>query len=160
VSVYIFGVTYTTVHDHYFPSRTDFSGSTKPTSTVVADMVNAAGADLTGRLTAAGVSAAGLTSSTAAYYYWCADYVRLATAIRVMEAMAGAGAVPEFWRNELNLKRYDLSTNGAAALGDATAPSDGGGAGPRSHVTAHSLDTGDEADISDAVPRFRRSDQL
>lgn len=161
MSIEKFGVTPTTIKEHFFPSRSAFSTTTSPTEESVFEMVYAAAAELTGKLSAAGVTASSLTViSTPAAYSWCADYVRLASAIRVMEAIAGAGAVPVFWRQELKDKRDDLREQGALALGDASVPSDGGGAGPRDHISTHSIDTGSTADISDAIARFRRDDEL
>jgi hypothetical protein len=156
----LFGITYSNVRAHFFPSLADFSGSTKPTSTAVGEMIDSAAADLNGRLAAVGVTAADLDSSgEPAAYAWCKDYVRLASAIRVCEALTGAGQVPKFWREELKAKQDALEKYGHTVLGDAPTP-DQLSAGPRSHLTNHDLDTGEETLISDAIPRFRRDDEL
>lgn len=159
----VFAQTHTTVHDHFFPSLAAFSGSTKPTSTIVGEMVTAEAARLYGALAAVSVSASTISTDAGttypAAYAWCQDTVRLGAAIRVMQAIAGAGAVPKAWTEELE-KRYKLlEEKGYLALGDAPSPSESV-SGPRSHVTVHDLDTGDEADMSTAEPKFRRDDSL
>lgn len=156
----LFGITHSDVRAHFFPSRAAFDGSSKPTSTAVGQMIDAAAAELAGRLAAQSVTASELDSSGEPNAYaWCQDYVRLGAAIRVMEAMAGAGAVPKFWRDELTAKQTALEKYGSVILGDAPTPSEPS-QGPRSHIGNHDLDTGDEDLISDVVPRFRRSDAL
>lgn len=154
-----FGVSVANVRAHYFPSRAAFSSTSTPTEDTVSEIVNAAAADLAGKLAAAGATATSITASASpSAFAWCADYVRLGSAVRVMEAMAGAGAVPAFWRQELKDKRQDLQVTGLSVLGDAPTPG-GEYLGARSHVTGHSLETDTES-ISDSTPRFRRSDEL
>jgi hypothetical protein len=163
MSVSTFGVTYTTVQTHFFPSLAVFSGSTKPTSTTVTDMVTLEAARLTGALRAAGITAATISDDAGttypAAYAWCQDAITWGTAIRVMRAISGEGAVPTRWHETLKEMYEALAEKGWVVLGDAPAPSQSI-TGPRSHISNHSLDTGDTADISDMVPRFRRDDEL
>jgi hypothetical protein len=76
-----------------------------------------------------------------------------------MQAFAGAGAVPKEWRAELEMYYETLEKLGYIALGDAPSPGDEAN-GPRSHISEHDLDTGDEDLISDVIPKFRRDDYL
>ena len=155
-----FGVVHGDIKASKFPSLADFSSTTKPTSTTVGSFVNRAAADLVGGLAIKGVTAADIDSSgEPAAYAWCQNYVIIGAAIMVVEAQAGAGAVPEWWTKELESLRTSLEEYGYLALGDAPAPSQSVD-GPRSHGLEHGLDTGDVDDISDLIPKFRRNDVL
>lgn len=160
MAIALFGLTHTSVRDHFFPARAAFSASTKPTSSAVGEMIDGAAAELAGLLAAQNITASDLDSTNEPNAYaWCQDFVRLRAAIRVQESIAGAGSVPQFWRDEITNKTTMLEKYGSTLLIDVaqpTAPT----RGPRSHVTNHDLDTGDEDLISDAVPRFRRDDVL
>jgi len=157
--VSIFSIEHADISAHYFPSRTAFSASTKPTAAAVGEMIEAESARLAGALSAIDVSASTLsTDAGASYpaaYEWCRDTIRLGAAIRVMQAIAGAGAVPEFWVTQLEARYKALADNGFSALGDAPRPSQ---LGPRSHVSAHDLDRGDLDLLSDVIPPFRKND--
>lgn len=162
MAVSVFGITYTGVRNHYFPSLADFGASTKPTATSVTEMIDREAARLTGALSAADVAAATISDAPATYpaaYAWCQDTIALGAAIRVMRAISGEGAVPTKWREELESRYATLRKNGAVTLGDAPAPAQLT-AGPRTHISNHSLDTGDTDDISDVIPVFRRDDAL
>lgn len=161
MAIQTFDVTHTSVHDHYFPSLAAFGAGTKPTSTIVGEMVNAESAKLAGALLAVGLSATTINNSSTYpnAHAWCAETIRLGAAIRVMTAIAGAGAVPEAWKEDLAARYKTLSELGYVALGDAPAAADEAN-GPRSHISEHDLDTGDEDLISDVIPVFRRSDML
>jgi len=157
-----FGVDAASVQGHYFPSLIAFSGSTKPTSTIVGEMITNAAAELVVRLAAVHVTAATISAGSSTYpsaYAWCASYTRQGAAVAVMEALAGAGAVPKAWREVQKQRNDDLMKFGYLILGDAPAPSEQY-AGPRSHVTHNSLTTDAAEDMSDSTTVFRRSDKL
>lgn len=158
-----FGVTDSEVRDFYFPQLAAFSSSTTPTDSTVDGMVNAEAAILAGRLASKDISSSTIdTDAGATYpiaYAWCADTVRLGVAVRAAQAMAGFGPNAEAWSKELAARYEQLDKYGYSILGDAVAPSEEPN-GPRWHVGNHSLDTGNESDISDAIPRFRRDDEL
>jgi hypothetical protein len=163
MSVPTFAITHAEVRAHKFPALAAFSTLTKPTLASVNEMVAAEAARLAGALRRAGVLAStvsddvGITYPEA--YAWCQDAIRLGAAIRVIEAQAGAGKVSKLWREELDAKYADLRTNGYVVLGDAPGPLQESN-GPRSHITNHALDEGDEDDMSDVIPPFRKSDML
>ncbi len=159
----IFGVTSSLVRASYFADLADFAGGTTPTSTSVGNMINRAAADLVGRLAAKSVTAATISvdagSTYPAAFAWCAGYIELGAAIRVAREMYGAGQVPTDWTKELNELRAALEKYGYLILGDAPAPSEQAD-GPRDWISHHSLDTGEDTDRSEAIPRFRRDDEL
>lgn len=165
MAISIFGVGHENVHSEYFPSLISFSGSTKPTATTVGTMIEKEAARLLGALAAAGVDGDTISADAGATYpssyAWCQDTITLGVAIRVMRAIAGDGAVPKYWQETLESRYEMLKESGGVVLGgDAPGGSSTGATGPRSHISEHDLDTGDEALISNAVPRFRRSDDL
>jgi hypothetical protein len=156
-----FAIVHGDVRNHYFPNRIDFSGSTKPTSTTVGQMIDAEAARLSGALAAIDVSASTLSTDAGATYpasyAWCQDTIRLGAAVRVFFALSGAGPVYDAWRADLDARYKDLEDNGHSALGDAPQPAQ---LGPRSHVSSNDLDRGDLELMSDAIPRFRKSDEM
>jgi len=162
-----FGVTHQKVKAHHFPQlQGDFSASSNPSSATVTEMVEAEAARLDGKLRQKDVdpaTAATLDGGNPKYpaaYNWCADTIRLGAAVRVIRAMAGQDpAVAKAWEEELRERYSDLDKWGHATLGDIPAPAQQS-MGPRSHLKANSLDTGDETLISDAIPAFRRDDEL
>lgn len=163
MAIETFGVTADSLRAHHFPHFAGgaFSVTSKPSLATVTEMVSAAAAELAGYLSAEGVSASSLTEAdTPNAYAWCADTVRLGAAARVARTVTNmrpeAAAV---WQAAFDARVTMLEDNGYVVLGDAPATSEEPN-GPRSHIGAHDLDTGDEADISDVVPRFRRSDSL
>jgi hypothetical protein len=159
----IFAVTHAEVRSHYFPSLAAFASGTKPTSTAVGQMIDEAAARLAGALAAEGITAAVISADAGASYpnaYALCQSVMLQDAgIRVMQSIAGAGAVPKEWRSEVEAFYERLDERGYVALADAPAPALNAN-GPRSHIIDLGLYTGDTADESDAVPRFRRDDML
>lgn len=159
----LFGITHTVVHDNYFPALAAFSGSSKPTSTAIGTMIDEAAGVLGARLLALGSNPTTISTDAGATYpfayQWCRRYVSLDAAVRVFRAMAGGGPVPEEWLAELERMLKALDTLGLSALGDAPAPTQDS-RGPFTHIATHGLDTGDEADMSDAVPVFRVKDDL
>ena len=123
-------------------------------------MIDAAAAELNGRVRAQGVDPTSLDATgEPAAFAWCQDYVRLASAVRVVESMAGTGAVPKWWVEQLTAKQAALEKYGYRALGDASNQSESAH-GMRTHIKHFTLDTGDAADIADLVPKFRRDDEL
>jgi hypothetical protein len=161
MAIATFGVTYSTVRAHHFPQIADFSANSNPTSTTVTQMVSASAAELGGKLRAEGLTPSSLESDASSEAYaWCAETVRLGAAIRAIKAMTGQDpAVCQAWERVLKERFDTLASLGHLALGDASAPSEQAD-GPRSHISNHSLDTGDTDDISDVIPVFRRSDAL
>jgi hypothetical protein len=163
MAIPVFGLTHTSVHDHYFPSLVAFSASTKPTATIVGEMITNVAAELIGRLAAVHVTGATISTDAGATYpsayAWCATYIRQGAAIAVMEAIAGAGAVPEAWQKVQDQRNKDLKEFGYLILGDAPAPSEQA-SGPRSHGTHNNLTADSSEDMSSMVPIFRRSDKL
>lgn len=162
MAVSTFGVTYSAVKNHHFPQLGgDFSTTTKPTATTVGEMIDAEAADLEGALLAKDLVASTLDDDTAsAAYKWCAETIRLGAAVRALQAMLTADPeVVKAWQAKLNARYKKLEDKGGIVLGIAEDASDLS-SGPRSHITTHSLDTGDDQDISDVVPVFRRNDPL
>lgn len=164
MSIPIYGVTAAKVRSHHFPQLSGgFSVNSNPTAATVTEMVDDAGADLAGKLAAKGVTAATIHNAPVTYpiaYAWCAKTVRLAAAIEVFASMSGQDpAIRQAWKKELKARLDDLNERGYLALGDAPSPTQPAN-GPRSYVATLGLDTGDTADDSAAVPRFRRDDKL
>lgn len=163
MAVATFAVVHGDVQAHYFPQLAAFGAATDPTSTAVGQMISAEAAVLAGRLAAQSVSASVLSADAGATYSnayaWCQDTIRLGAALRVSWAMAGGNPSAEAWEKELEQRYADLAKHGYVILGDAPEPSEEPN-GPRWHVGNHSLDTGEDDDISDAIPRFRRDDEL
>ncbi len=161
MAITVFGVVHGSIRDHHFPQQQQSFGATsKPTATVVGEMIDASAAVLAGKLRAESITPSSITTTYAEAYAWCAEAVRIGAAIRAFPAMTGQDPeVLKAWRATLDAKWADLDERGYLALGDApapTVPADG----PTTHINEHSLDTGDTADISSVIPRFRRDDQL
>jgi len=163
MTVPVFGINAASIRSHYFPSLAAFSVSTKPTDTTVGEMIDREAGRLVGALKAVSVVASTISADAGATYpsayAWCQDTIAIGAAIRVMRAISGEGAVPSLWREAIEAKYKYLAEKGWVVLGDAPQPSQSV-TGPRTHIGNHALDTGDESDISDVVPRFRRSDAL
>jgi hypothetical protein len=163
MSVSVFAITHVEVRGHFFPSLAAFGSGTKPTSAYVAQMIDAAAARLAGSLKAEGVTASTISADLGATYpnayALCQGVIRMDAAIRVMEAVAGAGAVPTFWRAEVDDFYKRLDERGYVALADAPAPSQQSD-GPRWHGGRADLDLGDDSDLADLVPKFRRDDEM
>ena len=163
MAVRTFNTTAAQVREHYFPQLAAFSTSTTPTLATVESMVESEAAVLAGRLAAQSVSAATISDDGGATYpvahAWCADTVRLGAAARVAWAMAGSNESSDTWSVELARRYGELSTIGYKALCDAPTPT-GEPNGPRNHRSTHSLTQDASADMSDVVPRFRKSDSL
>lgn len=158
----LFGITATKVRDHHFPQIGAFSTATKPTATAVGEMIDEAAADLAGALSQQGLSAADLTQNAyPAAYAWCAKTVRLAAAIAVMRGSSTANPeVAKAWEKELRERYKELEDKGYLALGDAPAPAADEANFVITHLGRHGLDTGDEDNISELEPVFRRDDQI
>lgn len=161
MAITVFGVTGAKVAAHHFPQISAFSTASKPTLATVGEMIDDSGARLGGALRAEGVTPSSITSADyPEAYAWCAETVRLGAALSALMAMTGQSPeVAKAWEKKLEARYEDLNDRGHLALGDAPAPTEGSN-GPRSHISNHSLDTGDASDISDAIPRFRRDDAL
>jgi len=161
MSITVFGVTAQSIRDHHFPQleAQAFSAYSRPTSTAVGEMVDEAAAELAGKLAAEDITAADITSGDyPVAYAWCRATVRLSAALRVLRAMANQDPeVAKAWQTQLDARYAELAAMGAVALGDAPLPSQPSN-GPRSHVSAYSLDTGDDEDLSTLEPKFRRDD--
>lgn len=161
MAIATFGVTYTTLAAHHFPALTPSTAS-KPTAATMTEKVKDGAADLAGRLAQKGITAANISEDDHPNaYQWASKYVRLYAAIGALQA--GATADPEVvkaWRAELKDMQEALAEHGYLALGgDLSAPSEAA-EGVLTHISNHDLDVGDETDISDVIPTFRRSDQL
>jgi hypothetical protein len=162
MAVSTFGVTFSTVHAHYFPSLSVFGAATTPLSGTVTEMIEAEAALLAGRLAAEGVAAATISAASSTYpnaYAWCSYVVRLGAAIQAHRAMSGDSETIDDWVELLAARYKDLADQGGIILGDAPTPSEDAN-GPRTHLVNHDIDTGDTDLISDAIPTFRRSDEL
>lgn len=163
MAVPIFAITQTQVHDHYFPSLAAFGTGTVPTTATVLEMINSAAAVIGGRLARRGLPPATVSADAGATYplayAWVQRYIRLHSAIAAYQAMAGGGTVPENWKLEIAGMERELEDLGLDCLGDAPAPAQDSD-GPRTHIQNHGLDTGDDLDISDAIPPFRMGDKL
>lgn len=161
MSINTFGVTATKVRAHHFAQlQSEFSSTSNPTATTVAEMISAAASELGGKLRAVGVTPSGITDTASEAYAWAAETVRMATAVRILSVMLGQEApVTKSLRASLEERYDELADRGYLALGDSAAPSENA-KGPRSHLRNHNIDVGDSADISDIPTRFRRSDPL
>lgn len=159
-----FGVTAAAISANHFPSLT-FSTASQPTAVTVLEKIKDAAADLAGRLSIEGLSAATLDDDdeNPTYpnaYRWCARYIRLHAAIGTLQASATADPeVLKAWREELREMRRSLDDYGHVALGDAPAPTTSGN-GPYTHIDRHSLETSDSNDVSSVLPTFRKDDLL
>ena len=163
MAVPVFGLAHSDIRAHYFPTLAAFGTSTTPTATAVGEMITDAAAVLGGRLARRGLSVSALSADAGATYplayAWCRKFIRTMAGVGAYRALMGGGAVPDAWALELARMERELEEFGLSALGDAPAPAQDA-QGPRSHIANHSLDTGDSQDISDAIPRFRKSDAL
>jgi len=163
MAVAVFGIAHSDVKAHYFPSLAAFASGTNPTSTAVGEMITDAAAVIGARLARLGLAVATVSTDAGATYplayAWIRKYIRTAAGIAAFRAMMGAGAAPKEWTDELVRLEAELEESGLTALGDAPEPAQDA-QGPRTHIENHSLDTGDEDDISDAIPPFRMNDEL
>jgi hypothetical protein len=163
MAISVFGVTHTKVHDHHFPQVAAFSTASKPTATIVGEMVDEEAAKCAGALRAEGIEPATISAAQATYpeaYAWCAETIKLGAALRAIGAMSGQNPeIAKTWKLALDERYEDLDARGWVALGDAPAPSQDAN-GPRTFIDSLSLDTGDTDDDSDLEPTFRRSDSL
>lgn len=157
-----FGITFTGVRDHHFPQSQQFSTTSSPKAATVTEMIDESAAELAGKLRAQGLTPSSLTLATyPEAYAWCAETVRLSTAIRVFPAVTGGKDEAQLagWKRRLKDRYADLATHGFRALGDAPEPSQGG-TGPATHISYYGLDTGDDAGASSAEPVFRAKDMM
>lgn len=159
----LFGATAAVLASDYFPHSGGFNTATKPTEAAVGRAIDRSAAELAGKLAAQGVTAATISGAPSTYpaaYAWCAETVLLGTAVRVSQAMLQAD--PEqakAWAAQLKARFEALEEEGSDALGDAPAGDDSA-SGVSTHISANGLETDDADDMSDCVPRFRRSDEL
>lgn len=164
MTVSIFGVTHGSVRRHHFGQQTDFSATTSPTSTTVGEKIDAQAARLEGKLRLKGITASAITDTASAAYIWCADTLRLMTAISIQPVALGIDSDEAArWRADLKERLADLEERGADALGDgATADATASEPeGPITHFTENTgIDTGDDDDASDAEPPLRFGDEL
>lgn len=162
MSITLFGVTPETVHAHHFPQSAVFTASNKPKRATVLEMIDAAAAELGGKLRAKGLTPSALTlADFPEAYAWCAETVRLSSAIRVYPSMTGTDPeVVRAWQKKLDARYEDLDENGHRALGDAEAPADSG-VGAVTHISSLNLDVdAAEEDASELEHRFRVSDRM
>lgn len=161
MTIQTFGVTYTTVKNHFFPQHQGFSTNTTPSSTTVTEDITWAAADLDGKLRQRDIDPGSITTNSAAYY-WCAQTLALMVAAKVARSVTGSDPkVAQAWKGELVDRLKALSDQGVAALGDgATATGPSQALGPTDHIDELSLDVGDTSLASDATPIFRQKDLL
>lgn len=161
MSLTLFGTTAAVLRSRYFPQIDAFSVLSSPTAVVVGDIINACAATLDGKLRQEDITPAAITDTTSAAYYWCAETILLASAIKVMQASTHQDPkVLEAWRDELKERYADLAKSGAAALGDGVSLPATEVDGPLTHIDEHSLDVADETLMSTAEPVFRKDDEL
>lgn len=164
MTIQVFGVTSSQVRKHYFPHWSDFSATTSPTDTTVAEFITDAAGDLYAKLYAEQIPA------DAVFALGSGDvaYVRVAYAIRLLAAIKTMAATtaqdPELsrkWQREIDAFYVDLDNNGAVALGNSsiqTGVNEPGG--PTDHIDAYGLDIGDTSEASSAAPALRKDDEL
>jgi hypothetical protein len=160
--VNVFGVTHDTVRRHHFPGIQSFSLGSAPTSTTVTEKIGSAAADLAGKLTLKGIDAATIIDTASAAYAWCAETLRIATAVKLLQIISGVDAdLAKAWKSELKDRYELLAEQGVDAMGGGASTTDlGGPDGPNTHISELSLDTGDDGLASDVIPPFRKDDQL
>ncbi len=164
MTIATFGVDAGSVRRHHFPQWPDFSTASSPTLATVGEFITEAAADLAGRLELKSLSPATIAADTASEAYsWCAKTLRLAVAIDVLAASTSAN--PELakkWQVLLDGRYELLEKYGATAMGVGAAATDDSDEpeGPTSHISELDLDTGNDSDASDVIPRLRRSDEL
>jgi hypothetical protein len=159
-----YGVTASSVRKHHFPNGADFSDTSNPTVTTVTEKIEDAAGELTGRLLKEDISAATIDAGGATY----APYLILRKTLRKMVAVEVGPAMNEDskridrWARELKVFFDQLEEDAATALGDDTLTSGSSEAsGPTTHIDQYNLDVGDPTtDASDAIPPFRKSDEL
>ena len=157
-----FGVTPDTVRQHFFPHINAFSANTAPSTSVATVKVQWAAARLDAALRQKLVSPASIADATSAAYLWCAETLSLDVAVRLARIMTGADPkVAQAWEGQLAARYLELTTRGAAALGDGAVSTGGSNsAGPSSHVTQYGLATDEAGDVSSVTARLRRDDEL
>jgi lysophospholipase L1-like esterase len=163
-TLYTYGVTASDVRKHHFPNSADFSDTSNPTSTTVTEKIADAAGELAGRLLKEDISPATIDAGGATY----APYVILRKVLRKMVALEIGPAMNEEskrldrWARELKDFFFQLEEDAATALGDDTLTSGSSEAsGPTTHIDQYNLDVGDPTtDASDAIPPFRKSDEL
>lgn len=156
-----FAVTHVDVRDQYFPNGDPFSGNSVPTADAVTKIILGRAALLEGKLAAEDVAASSITVATSSAYLWCADTIRLAAAIKVMQGMTSQDPdVLKSWAAELRERFDDLAASGYLALGDGvTAPAEQAD-GPNHHIDEFNLEVRNTADIPDLTEMPSRDDEL
>lgn len=168
MAIEVFGVTYTTVRQDYFPHFTgEFSATTKPSSSRVTEYIKEEAADISGKLRLKGTTAAAIAALTsdADPYVWCRKTLGLLVASRVAKVMSGAD--PDYAKAlaaEAKARLTMLEENGVEALGAGTSVADSTDEvqGPTGHIDDLDLET-DESEtdlVSDVAPVLRRGDLL
>jgi hypothetical protein len=162
VAVSTFAVTPEMVRNSFFPHVASFSTTTRPNLVTVEREVSWAAADLDARLQAKSVSAASITDTTSAAYFWCQQTIALGVAIALVGVMSGTN--PELvksWTANLEARLTKLETQGVSALGPGASASGGSEAlGPTDHISELGLDVGDTLLASSVAPVLRRDDLL
>lgn len=156
-----FGVTAALVRRAYFPHLDEFSASSVPVALRVTEIIADAAADLEGKLSQEDLAASAITDSASAAYRWCANTLRLASAISALQEMASADPeVVKAWQARLNARYKDLADNGYLALGGGVSAPSQQADGPSHHIDEYGLDIDETSDLSDATNPFRKSDDL
>lgn len=160
MAVEVFGIDADGVREHYFPT---YSAWVKPTETSVGEMIEEAGARVTGALVAEAIATTEVLAGTAEYVS-CASQVRRIAARRALESITGA--------NPSLAKRLDdqikdwfegLDAGGGTFLGnpDLGSLSASDPDGPTTHIDEYVLPVStDDAEASDATMPLRKDDLL
>lgn len=159
-----FGVTVSSIRRHHFANQSDFSSSSNPTDATVAEMIDDCAGELAGRLTELEID-----PSSSAITVGSAPYVQLRNCLRKMVAVRiltdATNQDPPLlarWEKELEAFWTRLEEKGPSALGNESLSSSASEPeGPTTHLDELGIDVGDPAtDASDAIPPFRKSDEL
>ena len=162
MAVAFFGVTVEAVRGHHFPNFDAWTTSSRPSSTIVTEAINAEAARLQGRLLKESITAATIDAApTSAAYLMCADVLRLMVAVRLARDMPGVDSpLAKVWADQVK-DWFDLiEKDGATFLGDNGLNANTDPDGPTDFIGEYALSTGDDADASTAKPYLRRDDVL
>lgn len=165
MALYKFGVTAQSVRAHHFPNISDFSADSNPTDTTVTEKIDDCAGELNGRLLKESISAATVDAAGATYgpYVVLRAVLRKMVAVAIMPAMTSKDTdLANKWQKELTAFFDRLDDDAATALGDDSLTTDSSdGDAPATHLDEYNIDIGDPAtDASDAIPPFRKGDEL
>lgn len=158
----LFGVTHDTLRRHHFPGLQAFSSTSAPSAQTVTEKIASAAAELDGALSRKGITGDDIVDTASAAYAWCAETLRLMTAVKLLQIISGVDPdLAKAWRAEKKERLELLADQGTGALGGGASSDDlGEPDGPNTHIAELSLDTGDDSLASDVIPPFRKDDQL